>query len=518
MPGCESFKQKAQEIEPLQDHCGFTAIYRQNQTDSLQFLTGYAGLLKLQTRGYDGSGYYSLSSDGTSMHYQNHGMINQVFSPEVINTHKDFQSQTTLFQTRYGTHGNQALENVQPLIRRSSQNDEFAVVHNGQFSDEPDTTQAHDLSDTVLFANQLAQAPETNWDERIVNLLANKNGAWSLAISTNNGLYLARDSKGYRPLWFGKKVESDSGETIWIAASETSALQAMGISSESYTEVPPGAIYRIDEKGLTVIQKHNPQDTQAPCIFENIYLQDKGSRQHQPYFENKPVQTVEEFRQRCGRLLADRYPVKANLAIGIPGTGIAGGEAYANELGIPYIQAINDRTPQDDQRTFMSPDIDEIAKLVQEHFYFYKNSLEGNEIVIIDDSVVRGNITKNLIEVLTRPVDQGGCGVSKVHVRILCLPVNKPCHFGINTRNSNELMANQYITPETEADLVAVAKMIEEMRQKMNATSLAFMTKEMIEEAAGHTSFCMGCMVGQHPPVDRKGMLIRPEEIIYTAK
>ncbi len=474
------------EREPLQDHCGVVAAFCPEGTPF--FVSGVAGLQKIQTRGYDGAGVCMVSRDGDIDTYKNTGVISQVFTKEVVQRFKEQEGKTWLFQTRYGTSGASAFDNVQPIIRNHLSGESFAFVHNGQFANETVVFGAD--SDSVRFADTLAQSCGETWDERILSLHNQSSGAWSACIATENELFLLRDRFGIRPLSFGMKMDRND-KSVWVVASETAALNVMGVTS--IREVLPGSVIKLDEKGMHIIQTPDTVDQdKAACIFENIYLANGNSAVHATRETDLEIQeslSVTQFRRQCGRLLAQEelldMPHLVDYAIGVPGTGIAGGREYAEYVGVPYIQAISDvRPPETDARTFMTPDINQIPQKIRDHFYFEKNYLAGMRVVLVDDSMVRGNITKGIIRMLKEE-----CGVQSVHIRILCPPIDKPCYLGINTRSPKELIAYR-----NDND-------IEKIREEIGADSLSFLSDTAVIRATdSHGGFCLGCMAHHNPP------------------
>jgi amidophosphoribosyltransferase len=417
-------------------------------------------------------------------------MIGEVFRPNILDVYSHTHASQWLLQTRYGTDGDTHINNVQPIISRHKTLGDYAFVVNGQFSDVDGESGNH-KSDSVIFAQQLNELDEGSWDANILHMQQSKQGAWSMAISTGEGLYLMRDPHGIRPLAYGKTND------IWVAASETAALKAMGITH--FTEIRPGSVVKISEnRVITLREGDSPQTFQAACIFENIYIADGRSTIHAPRGNSEEVNAskdINHFRKECGTILAYEAPLSGedvDIAIGVPGTGIAGGRSFAEALALPYMQAISDRNPQEDPRTFMTPDIDTIYQKALEHFYLDESKLRGMRVVLIDDSMVRGNITKALVQLLKEKY-----GVRSVHIRILCPPIDKGCHLGINTRSRQELIAARH-----NGD-------ISKIKEEIGADSLAFLSDKGMLEATGKSDgFCMGCMVNHQPPMNKQGEII----------
>ncbi len=485
---------QAEERGALQDKCGVVGIFAPR--DSALSQTGLVGLQNLQTRGYDGAGCCAITSQGKVLTHKGEGMINEVFAIEVIKKLKSKKAKTWVFQTRYGTSGSYSSDNVQPFVARNVIDPApFVLAHNGQFI-QIMTDSVANKSDTAEFVDELKNSLFPTMEQRLIHAIPQKKGAWSLIIGTQNFLYLARDPLGVRPLWYGYKTDLKTKQRIWLAASETGALVEMGV--ENFLEVMPGSILRIDEDGAKLIFQQRAMGT-ATCVFETVYIQDGNSRAHYPRItpeEGNESFKVTEVRARCGSILAREAPLTkadVDLVVGVPGTGIPGGEAFAQELGLDYSQAITDiNSPTEEKRTFMSAQIDSILQKVLTHFDFDVEMLRGKKVVLVDDSLVRGNVTTGLVRLLKEKYQ-----VKAVHIRILCPPIDKTCHLGVNTRKQQELIVYQH-----QGDLEGV-------RAEIGADSLAYLSAEGLLEAltgnAQAKGFCMGCMLGKRYPIDRVG-------------
>ncbi|GIK83759.1 MAG: amidophosphoribosyltransferase [Patescibacteria group bacterium] len=488
----------AEDKAPIQDHCGILALIA--PIDSPLFTTGLTAFKTLQTRGYDGAGFWAIDSTGKEYGFKGTGMIDAVFTPARVRKFSKIKARIWLFQNRYGTSGNFDPRNVQPFRREHFQKQEiFCLAHNGQFSKRKETDYL-EQSDTATFADELSNQEGNNWDERLLNLLQKYTGAYSLIMATQSEIFCARDALGIRPFVFGKLTKNPP--FTWIVASETAALKA--IDAVNYKEILPGTLLKFSApKSAThdpiCVQTVTTQKQRAYCIFENVYLMDESTQAHAPTTETREIrnhQSINLVRFTTGRIMAREAPLsrkQVDFVCGIPGTGIVGGQGYANALMLPYVQAIADRTtPNKEQRTFMSADVEGIFQKMYDHFEIASDMFKGRNVVLIDDSLVRGNVTKGLIKLL-----RNECGVSKVHIRILCPPVDKPCYLGINTRNANELLAHKYHGN------------IRSMQRYIGADSLVFLSSEGLREAITTNpkakGFCMGCMQGYKPPITLYG-------------
>lgn len=478
----------------IQDHCGIVAAY--SSYDFVFFQKGLVGLHVLQTRGYDGAGFWAQDSSGKTYHHKGIGMIREVFGNGNSERLGTLAAKVWVYQVRYGTSGEFIYDNIQPISSvHEASGEAFVVAHNGQFS-KMSELHTLEISDTKLFAQSLTSDPGVSWDERIVSVLSSMKGAWSLAVGTKDALYICRDAFGFRPLAYGHSIDGATGQTIWVVASETGALEAMGV--REYFELLPGTIAKISDAGLQIISKIQ-QRTRAYCMFENIYIQHGSGKAHLSRANPRQIQaspTVDDVRRRSGEILAREAPLSSHdvdMVIGVPGTGIEGGMSYARALDIPYVQAITDKESSlTEQRTFMTANISTIYQDVLAHFNFNRQALAQRRVVLVDDSIVRGNISRGLVHLL-----RNSYGVLAVHLRVLSPPIDKACHLGINTRSSDELIASQ------------CSGDIEKIRISIGAESLVYLSSKGLKEAITGDSnapgFCMGCMVGHTSPIDQFG-------------
>ncbi len=489
---------------PLYDHCGILGIL--SPTDSVNIKAGVDGLGKLQTRGYDGAGLVGLRSDGTLVIHKGQGTINEVFSNTILEKLSDIGFYSEQLQTRYGTSGDYNPENVQPFVaRHCADNELFLVSHNGQFVRNPAEIN-QDKSDTLLFVQRLANTPGVTWEERISNALSSEKGAWSLIISTSESMFLSRE--GIRPLYYAQR-ENDNREVVWAAASETVALNEMGFNE--ILEVMPSQLLRLD-KGSKQINRSQMPDLStnaANCMFENVYIMNEESKVFIPRSDNQEVNnsiTIEQMRYRCGQILAQEYPLTSHqidVVIGIPGTGIPGAKGYADTLGLPYRQWITDKdSVESEKRTFMEPQINQIYKIVTEHFNFDMENLFGLNVALGDDSIVRGNVSEAVARFLVHE-----CGVASVYYLIFCPPIDDSCYLGINTKTKDELIATR-----NAAKSKNYFDLVENIRQDLGIKGLAFISDEGLIRATGaikinkpNNGFCMGCMYGHKHPIGKRG-------------
>lgn len=482
-----------QDRQPLQDHCGIFAVHAPK--NEKLFSSGLKAFKVLQTRGYDGAGFWAHAKNGEEFSYKSHGMINAVFSPQIVKKLKNLSAQTWVFQNRYGTSGSFVDDNIQPFQTIHIKTREpFCVAHNGQFTKKkPDDYL--DKSDTITFVESLAQAKQETWPERIITTLKKYRGAYSLIIATSDSLFVARDSLGIRPLSYGKLTQS--APFTWAVASETSALNE--IEATNIKEVMPGSVLEFTPTGIITHRLPTKRGQKAYCIFENIYLMDEKTTAHTPTKNERGIRnnkSVNLVRYQSGRILAQESPKirqKIHFVCGIPGTGISGGQGFATELRLPYVQAIADHAiPSMEQRTFMESNLDKILQKVYEHFDIAFDMFHDKNVILVDDSLVRGNVMTGLIKILRK-----NTSVKKIHVKIVSPSIDKSCYLGINTRQNKELLAHRHRSNITK------------MKNEIGADSLQYLTPRGLKEAiTGNPNakgFCLGCMTGHFPPITEYG-------------
>lgn len=487
-------KHRFEERKAIQDHCGIVAAY--SSDDIAFFQKGLMGLQVLQTRGYDGAGFWAQDAAGKTYHHKGSGMVREVFANGNGERFNKLAAKVWIYQVRYGTSGKYIYDNIQPIVSvHKGSGESFVIAHNGQFSRMSDDNTLK-TSDTKLFSESLVRSQGDSWDDRIVSALAPMKGAWSLVIGTTEALYICRDAFGFRPLTYGHLMDGLTGQTTWVVASETGALDAMGI--HEYFELLPGAIAKISDVGLRILAKIQ-QRTRAYCIFENIYIQHGSGRAHLPRANARQINkspTIDDVRRRSGKILAQEAPLTiddVDMVIGVPGTGIEGGMSYARALDIPYFQAITDKASSlTEQRTFMTANISSIYQKVLDHFSFDRQALAGRRVVLVDDSIVRGNISRGLVHLLKKMY-----GVISVHIRVVSPPIDKGCHLGINTRSPDELIAFQH------------GGDVKKICSSIGADSLVYLSSRGLKVALtgdpNAPGFCMGCMVGHTYPIDEFG-------------
>ncbi len=322
--------------------------------------------------------------------------------------------------------------------------------------------------DSEVIIQMLAGAQGDNMLDRIKDMMSMALGAYSLTVLTRDALYAVRDPWGFRPLSMGRL---NGG---WVVASESCALETVG--AYDITEVAPGSIVMMDANGARIVQGREPEQSSL-CIFECIYFARPDSI--------IDGQLIHEVRQELGRQLAREHPVDADLVMGVPDSATAAAIGYAQEAGIPFGEGlIKNRYIG---RTFIQPD-DRLRKAgVALKFNPLALGLQGKRLIVVDDSIVRGNTSAPTVELLRR------AGAREVHMRISSPPIKHPCFMGVDMATYGELIAHRMT--------------IEEIRQHVGADTLGFLSMEGMIKALNRPKerYCTACFSGEYPFEQKAG-------------
>ena len=451
----------------LDDHpmeeCGVVAIYAPKEPVARM---AFFSLFALQHRGQEAAGM--AVSDGTSIRiHKDVGLISQVFTPPNL---APLQGDFAIAHTRYSTTGSSLARNAQPFLIET-RHGPVAVAHNGNLVNTAQLRQElldngvglSSSSDTEVIVQMLAGSPGSNWFERLKNAMGKWQGAYSLVILTRDEVLAVRDPWGFRPLSVGMLPSGGHA-----AASESCALRTIGC--EGIREVKPGEIIALSNTALRVQQAIPPHEPEALCTFEHIYFSRPDSS-----WDGRSIYHV---RHRLGIQLAEEAAFPADVVIAVPDSAIPAAIGYSQALNLPYnIGFIKNRYIG---RTFIEP-TDSLRKQgVALKFNVIVENVQGKRVVMIDDSIVRGNTTGPLVRLLRN------AGASEVHVRITCPPITHPCFMGVDMGSFNELIAH--------------SKNVEQIRVHIEADSLAFLSLEGMMQAIGsETGYCNACYTGIYP-------------------
>jgi amidophosphoribosyltransferase len=448
----------------FKDSCGVFGIHAPGR--DVARLT-FFGLYALQHRGQESAGI-AVSEDGQITVIKDLGLVSQVFNEQMLT---GLTGQHAIGHVRYSTTGASHWQNSQPLVR-SRNGDIIALGHNGNLVN---TTELRDelrrqgvrftgTTDTEVITALIAYEAEGDLLGAVRTAVSKIRGAFSAAVISGDSLVGFRDPYGVRPLCLGDY------EGHPVISSETAGLDIIG--ADFVREIQPGEIVIADERhGLRSERVELEGARPALCIFEFIYFARPDSIM--------AGRTLHQARQEMGRHLAMEAPVEADLVIPVPDTGMPAAIGYANASGIPYAEGlIKNRYVY---RTFIQPD----QELRQRGIRMKLNPLDavirGKRLVVVDDSIVRGNTTTKLVAMLY------AAGAAEVHLRISSPPIQWPCFYGIDMATRDEL--------------IAATITVDEIRAKVGADSLHYLTLDGLQAATGlpRSQFCRACFDGDYP-------------------
>ncbi len=462
------------ELDRPREACGVFGIYAPGaDVARLTFFALYA----LQHRGQESAGI--ATSDGRAAYiHKKMGLVAQVFNEENL---APLKGHLAIGQNRYSTTGSAHLRNAQPYLIESIYGP-LGVGHNGNLTNA--LTMRRKLlergvgltssSDTEVIIQMLAgplpgiKFGQPDWENRLIAFMAEAEGAYSLVILTRDAIFAVRDPLGLRPLCLGQFPGTDN----YVVASESCALGTIG--ARYLREVRPGEIVRLDRNGLHSLQGQEAGVPSALCVFEYVYFARPDSM-----LEN---QVIHQVRQRLGAELAREAPAVADVVIGVPDSATPAAIGYAQESGIPYSEGlIKNRYIG---RTFIQPD-DQLRKSgIHLKYNPLTANLAGKRVVLVDDSIVRGNTAGPLV----RLIRDGGA--VEVHLRVSSPPVRHPCFMGVDMATHEELIAHH--------------KSIEEIRAYIGVDSLAYLSHEgmlraVVGEMTPKQDHCSACFTGTYP-------------------
>ena len=425
----------------------------------------FFGVYALQHRGQESVGIAASDGERIRVH-KAMGLVGQAFLEEDLTR---VPGHIAVGHTRYSTTGSNNLANAQPILSRGP-DFELALAHNGNVINAVELKSElaewgctfSSTGDSEIIAHLMTNAPAASWRERVAYCMRRLQGAYSLAVMTNEGLLGIRDPLGVRPLCIGKL---NGG---WVIASETCALDHIG--AEFVREVEPGEAVLVDDDGLRTVYQREP-DGRAACIFEHIYFARPDS-----VLDGK---LVYGSRMAMGAELAKEYPVDAEMVIGVPDSATAAAVGYSQQSGIPYGEGLVKNRYVG--RTFINPDQRLRDLGVRMKLNPLPELIRGKRIVVVDDSIVRGTTTPHVMSLLRRG------GAKEIHLRICAPPIVSPCHFGVDLATRRELLAANMS--------------VEEIRGYLGADSLGYLSHEGLLRAVGldKSNFCMGCFTSRYP-------------------
>lgn len=442
--------------------CGVFGVLGPEDIDAARLT--YFGLFALQHRGQESAGI-SVSDGENITVYKDLGLVAQVFSEATLAA---LPGAIAVGHTRYSTTGSNSWENSQPVFRHFGWN-AIALAHNGNL------TNTHQLATTLgplaattdseLMTEAIAKEMTEeglSLPEALSATLPQFEGAFTLTVMDNATLVGVRDPHGFRPLCLGKLGDS------WVLASETAALDILG--ADYVRQVAPGEMVVIDKNGLTSRFPFEPVESQL-CLFEFVYFARPDS--------TLMGQTIHKTRLRMGRRLAEQAPTDADITVPVPESGIPAAQGFSEVSGIPYVDGLVKNRYIG--RTFIQPAQSMRERGVRMKLNAMPGVISGNRVVLVDDSIVRGSTTRQLVAMVRE------AGADEVHLRISSPPYRWPCFYGMDTGDRSTLLA--------------AGRSVEEIASVLGADSLVYLELDYLVEATGAApdSFCAACLSGEYP-------------------
>jgi amidophosphoribosyltransferase len=454
--------------EGIHEECGVFGIYDLDGNDIADSV--YYGLFALQHRGQESCGIAVSDTNGPKGKvdaYKGMGLVNEVFTPDSIN---NLKGNIGVGHVRYSTAGASSPANTQPLVINYVKGT-LAVAHNGNL------VNARELKDELAYTGAIFQTTidseviayhiarerlkASSAEDAVKNAMAKLSGAYSLVIMSPRKLIGARDPFGFRPLCIGKSGNS------YVLASESCALDA--VNAEFVRDVMPGEVVMINKDGIhSDLRMVQPKT--AKCIFEYIYFARPDST-----LDNV---SVYNSRIMAGRILAQSYPVDADLVVGVPDSGNAAAMGYSFESGIQFAMAFVKNSYVG--RTFIKPKQSMRESSVRIKLNVLADVVKGKRIIMIDDSIVRGTTCERIVRMLK------SAGATEVHVRISSPPFLFPCYFGTDVPSDEQLIAHNHT--------------VDEIRVAIGADSLGYLSVDRLSELiGGDKGYCDACFTGNYP-------------------
>jgi amidophosphoribosyltransferase len=421
----------------------------------------YFGLYALQHRGQESAGI-AVCEDGRLTAVRDLGLVPQVFDERSLSA---LRGEYAIGHTRYSTTGGNAWANAQPLLHHGRVRT-VALGHNGNLVNatalraEAGKTLASSSDSEVIAA--LIADDERPLEEAVVAAMARLEGAATVVGLADGKLFAFRDAHGFRPLVLGRLGEDH------VVASESCALDLVGATFER--DVRAGELIVVGDDGLQSIQAVEPADHGALCIFEFFYLARPDTR--------LAGVEVHGARVRMGERLAAEAPVDADLVLPIPDSGTPAAIGFARATGIPFSEGlIKNRYVG---RTFIQPEQGMREQGIRMKFNPLAE-VEGKRLVVVDDSIVRGSTTRQIVQMLF------DAGAAEVHIRVSSPPVVSPCYYGIDLASEDEMIASH--------------STVEEVRAAIGATSLAYISLDGLQAATRRpeSALCRACLTREYP-------------------
>lgn len=453
--------------DEVRDHCGVFGIYGHPRAAEIAYL----GLFALQHRGEESAGI--CTSNGKQLYlHKGLGLVGDVFNEERL---KGLPGESAIGHVRYSTTGSTTLANAQP-IKVDYSRGQVAVAHNGNLVNAKylrDELEAYGsifagTTDSEIIVHLMAKPTYSTPKESVLGMVRKIEGAFTMTLLTEEALIGVRDPHGFRPLCLG------SLDGAWVLASENCALDL--IEAEFVREIEPGEVIFIDEKGPRSCHPFEGEKIRrAFCAFEHVYFARPDSK---IFGEN-----VGMVRERLGRILAKEHPANADIVVPVPDSGNFAALGYSSESGIPLAHGFTRNHYIG--RTFINPTQSVRTLKVKIKLNPIQEVVGGKRVVVVDDSIVRGNTSRSRVKLLRR------AGAREVHMRISCPPHISPCFYGIDFPSKSELLAG--------------TNSMEEIKEFLDVDSIGYLSQEgLLTAVSGGKSdlkqdFCTACWTGRYP-------------------
>jgi amidophosphoribosyltransferase len=458
------------------DECGVFGLYAPGHEVSR---LSYFALYALQHRGQESAGIAAADRSGHIVTRRELGLVSQVFSENDLRT---LAGELAIGHVRYSTTGSNAWENSQPVQRSEGTNGsrrEVALAHNGNLINALELhaellergVTFSSTSDSEIIAAMIATHPAESVEDAIADVLPRLQGAFSIVAMTKDRVLAFRDPHGLRPLALGvidPAPDEPGGLLRYCVASESCAFDIIG--AKYLREVEPGEVVTLGEEGLQSRMAVAGQ-RRAFCVFEYIYFARPDSRMND--------QVLQVTRGRMGEILWRESPVEADLVIAVPDSGNAAARGLARAAGLPQDDGfVKNRYVA---RTFISPGQELRKHGLRLKFNPLPDVIAGKRLVVVDDSIVRGNTTRQIVQMLR------DAGAKEIHMRISAPPIKHPCHYGIDMSTREEMIAHGRTTEEVAAEL--------------GCDSLHYLSLDGVYEAVRGTraTHCDACFTGEYP-------------------
>src|SRR5438874_22395 len=429
----------------------------------------YLGLYSLQHRGQESSGIVAVDGEGAARSHRGMGLVSDVFDEHVFS---ELPGDVAIGHSRYSTAGTSVLANAQPMLARYREGP-LALAHNGNLTNavqlRSDLVTKGSIfqssSDSEVLVHLIARSEAREPEDQLLDALERVEGAYSLVVTIGRTLYAIVDPRGFRPLWLGKLGDG------YIIASETCALDLVGATP--VRELQPGEFLRIQGSPPEVDRLPPlPAKPHHRCVFELVYF----SRPDSTIFGR----SVDRVRRALGRELAREHPAPhTDCVFSVPDSSNAMALGFAEEAGLKLEHALIRNHYVG--RTFINPTQDARNAKVKIKFNPVREVLQGKKVVVVDDSLVRGTTSRELVQMIRQ------VGAKEVHFRVASAPITGPCYYGIDT--------------PTKAALIASNHSLEEIRQHLGVDSLGYLSLDGMKRASGGNSaeFCDACFSGDYP-------------------